>query len=339
MGPLAQDEILRIRGLETQFATEDGPVRSVDGVDLAMRRGETLAIVGESGSGKSVSCLSLMRLIEPPGRIVAGEMWLRRKDGSVVDLASLPERTMRDVRGNDVAMIFQEPMTSLNPLYTVGEQIAETVREHAGVGRAESWTAAVDALRAVGIADPEMRARNHPHEMSGGMRQRVMIAMALSCRPALLIADEPTTALDVTIQAQILDLMRGLRDGDSRMGIVFVTHNMGVVAEMADRVVVMYGGRVVESGPVREIFAAPRHPYTRGLLDSMPRVRRGPDGRTERIPLTAIPGNVPNPLDRPPGCAFAPRCALVEDACRTAVPDLVALSETRETRCRRWEAM
>jgi oligopeptide/dipeptide ABC transporter ATP-binding protein len=339
MGALAQDEILRIRGLETHFATEDGPVRSVDGVDLVVRRGETLAIVGESGSGKSVTCLSLMRLIEPPGRIAAGEMWLRRKDGTVVDLASLPERTMRDVRGNDAAMIFQEPMTSLNPLYTVGDQIAETVRQHAGATRAESWSMAVEALRAVGIADPESRVSNHPHELSGGMRQRVMIAMALSCRPALLIADEPTTALDVTIQAQILDLMRGLRDSAAGMGIVFVTHNMGVVAEMADRVVVMYGGRVVESGPVRAIFRDPRHPYTRGLLDSMPRVRRTPDGRTERLPLAAIPGNVPSPLDRPPGCAFAPRCLLAADACRAAVPPLTAITDDRETRCLRWEAM
>jgi oligopeptide/dipeptide ABC transporter ATP-binding protein len=339
MGSVPDDTVLSVTGLTTHFPSGRGIVRAVDDVTVDLRRGETVAIVGESGSGKSVMCLSIIGLVDPPGRVVSGQILFRRRSGDVIDLGSFGERAMQNIRGDEIAMIFQEPMTSLNPLYTVGDQIAEAVAEHRGAGRKEAWLAAVNLLRKVGIADPERRAGDYPHMMSGGMRQRVMIAMALSCNPSVLIADEPTTALDVTIQAQILDLLRSLKASAANMGILFVTHNMGVVAEMADRVVVMYGGRVVESGPVREIFAAPRHPYTRGLLDSMPRVRRGPDGRTERIPLTAIPGNVPNPLDRPPGCAFAPRCALAEDACRTAVPDLVALSETRETRCRRWEAM
>ena len=244
---------------------------------------------------------------------------------------------MRAVRGDDIAMIFQEPMTSLNPLYTVGDQISEAVEQHRGVGRAEAWQVAVDALREVGIADPETRAHDHPHSMSGGMRQRVMIAMALACRPAVLIADEPTTALDVTIQAQILDLMRGLKSSAAGMSIVFVTHNMGVVAEMADRVIVMYAGRVVESAPVAELFAAPRHPYTRGLLASIPRSRRG--RRAVREPLPAIAGNVPNPLALPAGCAFAPRCAMAEPACASMVPPLETVSPGRSSRCLRWSAM
>jgi oligopeptide/dipeptide ABC transporter ATP-binding protein len=334
---LAEEVVLSVSGLATHFRTEDGVVRSVDGVDFELRRGETIAIVGESGSGKSVGCLSLLRLVDPPGRIVAGRALFRRKDGSVIDLVAADERTMRSVRGDDIAMIFQEPMTSLNPLFTVGDQIAEAVEQHRGVGRSEAWRAAVDALRAVGIADPDARAHDHPHSMSGGMRQRVMIAMALACRPAVLIADEPTTALDVTIQAQILDLMRGLKTSAAGMSIVFVTHNMGVVAEMADRVIVMYAGRVVESAPVAELFAAPKHPYTRGLLASIPRAQRGK--RAAREPLAAIGGNVPNPLDLPTGCAFAPRCEMAEDSCRSAMPPLEPVAPGRLSRCRLWRKM
>jgi oligopeptide/dipeptide ABC transporter ATP-binding protein len=338
MPALAEDEILRVTGLATHFPSDSGVVRAVDGVDLRVRRGETLAIVGESGSGKSVACLSIMRLIELPGRIVAGSMLFRTKTGKIADLAAIDERAMRAVRGDEIAMIFQEPMTSLNPLYTVGDQIAEVIEEHRASARAEAWRLAVDLLRRVGIADPEIRAHDRPHQMSGGMRQRVMIAMALACDPAILIADEPTTALDVTIQAQILDLMRALKhEHEGGMGIIFVTHNMGVVAEMADRVMVMYAGQVVESGPVREIFRDPRHPYTRGLLASI--ARAGPGGRRARKPLQAIPGNVPDPLDLPPGCAFAPRCAMAQDACSTAPPALVEFATGRASRCIRWEAM
>ena len=337
MPALAEDEILHVTGLATHFPSDSGVVRAVDGVDLSLKRGETLAIVGESGSGKSVACLSIMRLIELPGRIVAGEIAFRAKTG-VADLAALDERDMRKIRGDEIAMIFQEPMTSLNPLYTVGDQIAEVIEEHRGSARAEAWRLAVDLLRRVGIADPEQRAHDRPHQMSGGMRQRVMIAMALACNPAILIADEPTTALDVTIQAQILDLMRAIRhENAGGMGIIFVTHNMGVVAEMADRVMVMYAGQVVEAGPVREIFRDPRHPYTRGLLASIARV--GPGGRGSRKPLQAIPGNVPDPLDLPPGCAFAPRCVMAQDSCAAAPPALAEIGAGRASRCIRWGEM
>jgi oligopeptide/dipeptide ABC transporter ATP-binding protein len=335
MAELPDDVVLRVTGLSTHFPVEGGVVRSVEGVDFDLKRGETVAIVGESGSGKSVTCLSVLGLVERPGRVVAGRVLFRRKGGPVVDLAALPEPGLRAVRGAEIAMIFQEPMTSLNPLFTVGDQIAEMVETHRGVSRREAWGEAVDLLRRVGIADPERRAGDHPHTMSGGMRQRVMIAMALSCHPTVLMADEPTTALDVTIQAQILDLMRDLAASEGGMGIVFVTHNMGVVAEMADRVLVMYGGRVVESGPVADIFASPRHPYTRGLLASMPRVEHGPGGR-RRAPLTPIPGNVPSPLAMPPGCAFAPRCDRAREACAAGMPPLEEDGAGRAVRCVRW---
>jgi oligopeptide/dipeptide ABC transporter ATP-binding protein len=332
---LADEEILRVSRLSTDFPSDDGVVQAVDRVDLALKRGDTMAIVGESGSGKSITCLSIMQLIDPPGRIAAGEILFRRRDGAVADLARLGERALRGVRGDEIAMIFQEPMTSLNPLYPVGDQIAEVIREHRGLRRKAAWSEAVELLRKVGIADPERRAGELPHQMSGGMRQRVMIAMALACNPLLLIADEPTTALDVTIQAQILDLMRALKRSAEGMSIIFVTHNMGVVAEIADRVTVMYAGQVVESGPVRDIFRDPRHPYTRGLLGSIRSVRRGP----VREPLVAIPGNVPDPLDRPAGCAFSPRCGLAEDACRAAPPELREIEAGRTSRCHRWREM
>ncbi len=336
MPSLSEEMVLSVSGLATHFTTEGGVVRSVDGVDLALARGETLAIVGESGSGKSVACLSLLGLIAPPGKVVAGEVLFRKRSGETIDLRRLPEPRLREVRGDEIAMIFQEPMTSLNPLYTVGEQIAETIRAHRGISRNAAWQEAVKLLRDVGIADPERRAADYPHRMSGGMRQRAMIAMALSCGPKLLIADEPTTALDVTIQAQILDLLRGLRESATGMAMLFVTHDMGVVAEIADRVAVMYGGRVVESGPVREIFAQPRHPYTRGLLASIARSDRA---RSKREPLEAIPGNVPDPLNPPPGCAFEPRCALARDACRVALPPLTEAGPGRETRCLFWQEL
>jgi oligopeptide/dipeptide ABC transporter ATP-binding protein len=329
--------LLAVNGLKTYFNTDDGVVKSVDGVTFHLNKGETLAVVGESGSGKSVTSLSIMRLIPmPPGQIVEGEVLFTGKDGVQKNLVRLPEPEMRKIRGNDISMIFQEPMTSLNPVYTVGDQIAEAVILHQGKNKKEAMGVATDMLRFVGIPAPEKRVNEYPHQMSGGMRQRVMIAMALSCNPALLIADEPTTALDVTIQAQILDLMRKLQT-DIGMSILFITHNLGVVAEMADRVVVMYGGRVVEEGDVVEIFKAPRHPYTMGLLNSIPRPGEAHVPGTPKGRLEAIPGNVPNPLNLPPGCAFEPRCKFAVEACREAVPPLFDTGNGHTARCIRWQ--
>ncbi|WP_420594622.1 ABC transporter ATP-binding protein [Deinococcus sp.] len=333
--------LLSVSNLKTYFFTDDGVVKSVDGVTFHIGKGETLAVVGESGSGKSVTSLSAMRLIPvPPGKIVEGEMLFTGKDGRTHDLAKMNEAEMRKIRGNDISMIFQEPMTSLNPVYTVGDQIAEAVSLHQNKNRKEAMQVATDMLRLVGIPAPEKRVHEYPHQMSGGMRQRVMIAMALSCNPALLIADEPTTALDVTIQAQILDLMRKLQK-EIGMSILFITHNLGVVAEMADRVVVMYGGRVVEEADVNDIFHAPRHPYTMGLLNSIPRVdhaaeyHAGPGQKKER--LEAIPGNVPNPLNLPPGCAFEPRCKFSIPECSKEVPPLEDTGGGHMARCIRWK--
>jgi oligopeptide/dipeptide ABC transporter ATP-binding protein len=326
--------ILEVRDLRTHFATDSGVAKAVDGVSLKVGRGETLAIVGESGSGKSVASLSIMRLIPtPPGRIVGGEILFRGRSGAVSDLCRLDERAMRRVRGNEISMIFQEPMTSLNPVYTVGDQIGEALRYHRGLARAEARKESLDALRLVGIPAAESRIDDYPHQMSGGMRQRVMIAMALACRPMMLIADEPTTALDVTIQAQILDLMRRLQS-ETGTAILFITHNLGVVAEIAHRVVVMYAGQVVEEGDVRTLFRAPSHPYTRGLLACMPHLGKGKAENDAR--LDAIPGNLPSPIDRQPGCAFAPRCSYVEAACRAADPDLEEVGAGHLARCRRW---
>ncbi len=323
---------LEITDLRTHFDTDGGVAKAVDGISLKIGRGETLAVVGESGSGKSVTGLSVMRLIPtPPGRIVSGEILFRGRDGEVRDLAKLSLRQMRDVCGDEIGMIFQEPMTSLNPVYTVGDQIGETLRHHRGLSKAEARAEALAQLRRVGIPAAERRLDEYPHQMSGGMRQRVMIAMALICRPTLLIADEPTTALDVTIQAQILDLMRRLQ-AETGTSILFVTHNLGVVAEIAQRVAVVYAGRVVEEADVRTLFSSPRHPYTRGLLASMPHL--GADGESEER-LAAIPGNVPSPLDRPPGCTFAPRCGFAEDACRTTEPTLDAVAADHVVRCHR----
>lgn len=335
--PQAHEPLLVVNNLKTYFFTDDGVVKSVDGVTFHIGRGETLAVVGESGSGKSVTSLSAMRLIPmPPGKIVDGEMLFTGKDGVQRNLVTLSEAEMRKIRGNDISMIFQEPMTSLNPVYTVGDQIAEAVMLHQGKNRREAMAVATEMLRLVGIPAPEKRVNEFPHQMSGGMRQRVMIAMALSCNPALLIADEPTTALDVTIQAQILDLMRKLQ-AEIGMSILFITHNLGVVAEMADRVVVMYGGRVVEEGDVTEIFKSPRHPYTMGLLNSIPRVDHADaQPAKEKGRLEAIPGNVPNPLKLPPGCTFEPRCKFAIPACTEAVPALEDTGGGHTSRCIRW---
>jgi peptide/nickel transport system ATP-binding protein len=304
--------LLEIRGLKTHFATDEGWVHAVDGVDLAIGRGETLGVVGESGCGKTVTALTVMKLVPmPPGRIVAGQVLWQGKD-----LVPLGEAEMQKVRAKEIAIVFQEPMTSLNPVYSVGEQIAEVIRLHERLGRRAALEKTVEMLRLVRIPNPESRFRDYPHQFSGGMRQRVMIAMALSCNPKLLIADEPTTALDVTIQAQILDLIAELK---ARLGmaVMLITHAMGVIAENAQRVVVMYAGKVVEEAPVRELFARPRHPYTQGLIRSIPRIDTA---ATHKTRLEAIRGVVPSLLEPAPGCRFAPRCKFARDACRETPP-------------------
>ena len=332
----ASDTLLSVDGLKTYFFTDDGVVKAVDGVTFKIQKGKTLAVVGESGSGKSQSSLSIMRLIpSPPGKIADGTVIFRGRDGTPRDITKVAESDMRKIRGNEISMIFQEPMTSLNPVYTVGDQIAEAVVLHQNKSKKEAMEVAVTMLELVGIPEPRRRVSNYPHQMSGGMRQRVMIAMALSCNPALLIADEPTTALDVTIQAQILDLMRKLQR-EIGMSILFITHNLGVVAEMADRVVVMYGGRVVEEGDVVDIFKNPKHPYTMGLLHSIPRVDHAV---MDQKRLEAIPGNVPNPLYLPSGCAFHPRCKYAIDACKEAVPALEDTGAGHMSRCIRWKEL
>ena len=307
--------LLEVEDLDVRFATPRGELRAVQGLGFSVEAGETLAIVGESGCGKSVTSMSVLRLVpQPPGR-VRGTV---RFDGR--DLLTLPERAMRGLRGKDIGMIFQEPMTSLNPVLTVGRQIGETLRLHEGLGAGAARRRAVDLLALVGIPEPERRVGEYPHQLSGGMRQRVMIAIALACTPRLLIADEPTTALDVTIQAQILDLMRDLK-ARVQAAILLITHDFGVVAEMAERVVVMYAGRKVEEAPVAALFAAPLHPYTRGLLAAVPRLGAAHAGRT---PLAEIPGQVPRLIDPPPGCAFAGRCPLASARCRHEAPAIVA---------------
>jgi len=314
--PAAAAPLLEIEDLRTYFFTRDGIVRAVDGVSLGINRGETLGVVGESGCGKSVTSLSILRLVpDPPGRIVSGAI---RFEG--VDLLKLPETAMREIRGNEISMIFQEPMTSLNPVLTVSRQISETLMLHQGLDARAAAARAVEMLRLVRIPDPERRTRQYPHEMSGGMRQRVMIAMALACNPKLLIADEPTTALDVTIQAQILDLMRELKQ-EMDAAIILITHDLGVVAEMAQRVIVMYAGRKVEEAPVKELFHRPRHPYTVGLLNSIPHLGAS-RGRGEAPRLAEIPGLVPSLREEIIGCAFAPRCPLATERCRREAPPL-----------------
>jgi peptide/nickel transport system ATP-binding protein len=309
--------IMEIDGLKTHFFTADGVVRAVDGVSCDVRSRETVGVVGESGCGKSVTALSVLRLVaDPPGRIVGGSIRFRG-----VDLLELSEPEMERIRGNDISMIFQEPMTSLNPLLTAGQQISEVVAVHEGLSRRDALDRAVDMLRRVQIPEPERRARAYPHQLSGGMRQRVMIAMALACNPQVLIADEPTTALDVTIQAQILELMRELQ-GELGTAILLITHDMGVVAENADRVVVMYAGRKVEEAPVDELFERPAHPYTRGLLASLPQLDAAARAGPRRARLNEIKGQVPALSRLPQGCSFAPRCSFATDTCRAAYPSL-----------------
>jgi peptide/nickel transport system ATP-binding protein len=311
----ARKPLLRVENLRTHFHTRDGVVRAVDGVSFEVHAGETLAIVGESGCGKSVTSLSILRLLPmPPARFVEGRVVFEERD-----LLQLPETDMRAIRGNAIAMIFQEPMTSLNPVLTVGRQIAEALVLHRGLSFADATARAIEMLRKVHIPEAERRVTQYPHELSGGMRQRVMIAMALACGPRLLIADEPTTALDVTIQAQILELMRELRDATGA-AIILITHDLGVVAEMAHRVVVMYAGRKVEEAPVEELFARPRHPYTVGLLGSMPHLGESVDETGKR--LIEIPGVVPSLKEAMPGCLFAPRCPNASERCRSEQPVL-----------------
>jgi len=317
--------LLEIRGLKTHFSTDDGMVQAVDGVDITIGRGETVGVVGESGCGKTVTALSVLKLIAmPPGKIVAGEILYEGRD-----LVPLDNEEMDRIRAKDIAMVFQEPMTSLNPVYTIGEQIAEVLRKHEGLSRKGAIERTVEMLRLVQIPNPERRLNDYPHQFSGGMRQRVMIAMALSCNPKLLIADEPTTALDVTIQAQILEL---LQDMKSRFGmaIMLITHAMGVVAETAQRVVVMYAGKVIEEAPVEQLFANPRHPYTQGLIRSIPRIDTA---ATHKTRLEAIPGTVPSLLNPPPGCRFAPRCRYAMAKCREAVPPLTDIGGGHRVAC------
>jgi peptide/nickel transport system ATP-binding protein/oligopeptide transport system ATP-binding protein len=292
--------LLEVNNLRTHFPTRAGLVRAVDGISFHVDGGELLGLVGESGCGKSITALSVMRLVAPPGKIVGGEITFDGKD-----LLHLSDEEMREIRGDDIAMIFQDPMTSLNPVFTVGEQIAEALRLHRKLNRKLAWEAAIESMREVAIPDPGRRANDYPHQLSGGMRQRVMIAMALACDPKLLIADEPTTALDVTIQAQILELMNDLRK-NRELAVLLITHDLGVVAEVADRVAVMYTGKIVEEAPVQELFARPRHPYTEGLLRSVPKLSVEHVAKKER--LETIEGVVPSPTNLPPGCHFAPRC-------------------------------
>jgi oligopeptide/dipeptide ABC transporter ATP-binding protein len=317
------EPVLSIRGLRTTFQTPLGTFPAVDGLDLDLYAGETLGIVGESGCGKSVTALSILRLLpEPPARIETGEI---RFDGQ--DLLRLPQDALRKVRGNRIAMIFQEPMTSLNPVFTVGDQIEEALRVHTDMKRAQRKSRVAELLDLVGIPSPADRTRDYPHQLSGGMRQRVMIAMALSCNPDVLIADEPTTALDVTIQAQILELLEELKQR-FQMAVLLITHDLGVVAESAQRIAVLYAGRVVETGPVDRIFAEPRHPYTRGLLAAMPGLRHG-----RREPLAVIPGIVPDLTSRPSGCSFRERCDRARDVCKDMDPKLTSVGSQISVAC------
>lgn len=320
--------LIEVRGLKTYFYTEDGIVRAVDGVDYVIEQEKTLGIVGESGCGKSVTALSVMGLVQiPPGKIEAGEILFHR-DGKVMDLTKFnPKgREMRSIRGNEIAMIFQEPMTSLNPVYTIGNQIMEAIILHQKLNKKNAKIKAIEMLRAVGIPLPEQRVDEYPHQLSGGMRQRAMIAMAMSCNPSLLIADEPTTALDVTIQAQVLDLMNALRE-EFQASIQFITHDLGVIAGMVDDVVVMYLGRIVEASNVREVFHNAKHPYTQGLMHSIPSLA------VDKTRLEPIKGVVPDPFEVPPGCGFEPRCPHAMEICKTKMPDLKEVAPGHTTAC------
>jgi peptide/nickel transport system ATP-binding protein len=320
--------LLEVKNLQTHFFTDAGVVAAVGGVDLSVEPGKTLAIVGESGCGKSMTAHSILRLVpDPPGRIVGGEIWLEQ-DHTRTNLLTLSRSAMRAIRGGDIAMIFQEPMTSLNPVMRIGEQIGEALRVHRVATEAEVSTRAEELLQLVGIPEPRARLQDYPHQLSGGMRQRVMIAMALACNPRLLIADEPTTALDVTIQAQILQLLRDLQQ-QLEMGMILITHDLGIVAAIADEVVVMYAGRVVEQAPVRDLFAHPQHPYTQGLLRALPTfAARGTQQR-----LNTIPGRVPHLAHLPQGCAFQDRCSRVDTVCRDAYPALEQKRDAHFARC------
>ena len=326
--------ILAVEDLNVRFAAQGRTISAVNGVSFSISPGETLAIVGESGSGKSTTGLAVMGLIERTrGTTISGAIRLRRKVGGECDVLRLPYRELRTVRGNDVAMIFQEPMSSLNPVYTIGAQIAEAIHLHRQASRAEALGTALSLLAELGISDPEKCLKSYPHQLSGGMRQRAMIAIALSCRPSLLIADEPTTALDVTVQAQILDLLARIQQ-QTGMALVFITHNLGIVSEIADRTLVMYAGEVVESVPASELFESPRMPYTAALLQSLPRLGADREG-AERLPV--IPGNVPSPSALPPGCRFHPRCAHhVAQVCDVGHPILEPCAADHWVRCYRW---
>ena len=314
--------MLEVRDLCVEFNSAEGKVQAINGLGYTLHTGEKLGIVGESGSGKSVSSLAIMGLIpDPPGRITGGEILYHGQD-----LLKKSGREMEKIRGNEISMIFQEPMTSLNPIHRCGAQIAESLRLHRGLGKKEALAEAMDMMKAVGIANPELRAQEYPHQMSGGMRQRVMIAMALACQPDILIADEPTTALDVTIQAQILDLIRDL-NRERNTAVIFITHDLGVVSELCDTVIVMYTGRIVEQAPARDLFRDPKHPYTAGLMEAIPRITK------ERSPLSTIRGMVPNPTEKIQGCTFWPRCPHATEQCRTQAPPMVELSPERRVRC------
>jgi peptide/nickel transport system ATP-binding protein len=326
------ETLLEVRGLSVQFDTATGPIRAVDDVDLSIARGQTVGLVGESGCGKSTLAYALLRLVPPPGRIVEGEVLWKG-----TDLLRLPDKEIRRVRGKEIALIFQEPSAALNPVLTVGDQVAEPLRVHQGMSRRDAWAKTVELFRAVRIPDAETRVDDYPHQMSGGMKQRVLIAMAIACSPDLLVADEPTTALDVTIQAQILELLDQLKE-QLRLAILLISHDLGVVAQNADRVAVMYAGRIVEEAPVDSLFKDPKHPYTSGLLRSLPRRSgastidaRGTGGARKR--LEAIPGTVPDLAELPPGCAFAPRCPLEFDLCGSAVPPLTEIASGHLAAC------
>ena len=319
------EHLLEVKNLKTHFPTRAGVVRAVDDVSFYLDKGELLGLVGESGCGKSITALSVMRLISSPGKIVGGEITFKGEN-----LLAATEDRMREIRGNDIAMIFQDPMTSLNPVYTVGEQIAEVLRLHRNLSRREAKRAAIEAMKEVAIPDPARRADDYPHQLSGGMRQRVMISMALACDPELLIADEPTTALDVTIQAQILELLNELRRTRD-LAVLLITHDLGVVAETADRVCVMYTGRIVEESPVEELFARPKHPYTEGLLRSVPKLTLAEAEKVER--LETIEGVVPKPTNLPPGCHFAPRCRHRMPRCTEGEIPLYPLENSVRVRC------
>lgn len=314
--------LLEIKGLNVEFKTIEGQVHAVNNLSFSVDKGETLGIVGESGSGKSVTSLGIMKLIpNPPGEITGGEILYDGKD-----LTKISERKMEKIRGNEISMIFQEPMTSLNPIITCGKQIAESLELHRGMNKREALKKAVEMMKSVGIANPEKRANEYPHQMSGGMRQRIMIAMALACEPKILICDEPTTALDVTIQAQILDLIRELNK-KTGTAVVMITHDLGVVSELCEKVIVMYTGRIVEEAPTEEIFKNPLHPYTGGLINAIPRITK------KREPLKTIKGVVPNPMEKIEGCSFWPRCQFATEKCRKEVPQMVQVSEKRKVRC------